>query len=158
MTTNIIKKNGHTGQPARTVNSWVDQMLQDNLNRFFNDDFLGFPAVTQPSRVPVNIRETENSYELELAAPGLRKEDFKLQASNDLLTISYEQKEEQEHQNQAEGWLKKEYSLQSFTRSFNLDDTVDMNKISAEYNNGLLRLTLPKKENARKISKTIEIK
>ena len=158
MTNNIVKRNGPSTQQKGTVSSWVDQMLQDNLNRFFNDDFLGFPAVTHSSSVPVNIRDTGNSYEMDMIAPVLRKEDFKLQVTNDLLTLSYEQKEQQDQENQSESWLKREYFLQSFTRSFNLDDTIDVNKISAEYNNGILRLSLPKKDNARKISKTIEIK
>lgn len=159
MTTSIIKRNnGTTALPARTINSWADQLLQDNLNRFFNDDFWGFNGIDQQVNVPVNLRETDKSFEMSLVAPGLRKEDFKLNVTNDQLTISYEQKEEQSQENKSEGWLRKEYKMQSFSRNFNLDDTVDVSNISASYDNGILHLTIPKKENAQRLSKTIEVK
>ena len=159
MTTSIIKRNnGASATPARTLSTWVDQLLQDNLNRFFNDDLWGFSGMNHQVNVPVNLRETDKSYEMELVAPGLSKEDFNLNVANDMLTVSFERKEEQSQENKEEGWLRREYGLQSFTRSFNLGDTVDMNKISAVYNNGILHLTLPKKEAAQRISKTIEIK
>lgn len=159
MTTNIIKRNNGTSTlPERRISSWVDQLFQDNLNRFFNDDFWGFNGINQQVSVPVNLRETDRSYEMSVVAPGLRKNDFKLNVTNDLLTISYEQKEEQSNGSKEEGWLRNEYRMQSFTRSFNLDDTVDVNKISASYDNGILHLTLPKKESAQRVSKTIEIK
>ncbi len=159
MTTSVIKRNnGNTAMPARTVSNWVDQLFQDNLNRFFNDDLWGFKGVEQQMNVPVNLRETDNSYEMSLIAPGLRKEDFKLNVTNDLLTISYEQKEEHKEEDADKGWLRKEYKMQSFSRSFTLDDSVDVNKINASYDNGVLHLSLPKKENARRIAKTIEIK
>ncbi len=159
MTTSVIKRNnGNTAMPARTVSNWVDQLFQDNLNRFFNDDLWGFRGVEQQMNVPVNLRETDNSYEMSLIAPGLRKEDFKLNVTNDLLTISYEQKEEHKEEDADKGWLRKEYKMQSTSRSFTLDDSVDVNKINASYDNGVLHLSLPKKENARRIAKTIEIK
>lgn len=158
MTTNIIKRNnGNSNMPARTVSGWVDQLLQDNLNRFFTDDFWGPSGSNFRTNVPVNLRETDKTYEMELVAPGLKKEDFKLHVSNDMLTISFEQADEQKEESKTEGWLRKEYKQQSFTRSFSLDDTVDVNKISASYQNGILYLTLPKKENAQKLSKTIQV-
>ena len=95
---------------------------------------------------------------MSLVAPGLRKEDFRLNVTDNLLTISYEQKEEQNDQHKEQGWLRKEYRMQSFSRSFTLDDTVDVNKVSASYDNGILHLTLPKKESAQRLTKTIEIK
>ena len=159
MKTSIIKRNnGNTAMPASTVNDWVDQLFQNNLNRFFNDDFWGFNGIDQQVNVPVNLRETDQAYEMSLIAPGLRKEDFKLNVTDDLLTVSYEQKQEHNEENAQERWLKKEYRMQSFSRSFRLDDSVDVNKITASYDNGVLHLSLPKKENARRISKTIEIK
>lgn len=157
MKTSIIKaNNGNTTMPARTVNNWVDQLFQDNLNRFFNDDFWGFSGVNQQVNVPVNLRETDKSYEMSLIAPGLRKEDLKLNVTDDLLTISYEQKQDKEEKQ--EKWLRKEYKMQAFSRSFGLDDSVDINNITASYDNGVLHLNIPKKENARRLSKTIEIK
>lgn len=159
MTTNIIKRNNGTATvPARQFNSWVDQLLQDNLNRFFNDDFWGFSGINQQVNVPVNLRETDKTYEMSLVAPGLRKEDFRLNVTDNLLTISYEQKEKENDQNKEQRWLRKEYRMQSFSRSFTLDDTVDVNKVSASYDNGILHLTLPKKESAQRLTKTIEIK
>jgi len=159
MKTNIIKRsNGNTGMPKRTENNWVDHLFQENLNRFFNDDFWSLGKIDQQANVPVNLRETDQSYEMSLIAPGLRKEDFKLNVTNDLLTVSYEQKEEHNEEKAEEGWLRKEYKMQSFSRSFRLDDSVDVNKITASYDNGVLHLSLPKKENARRISKTIDIK
>ena len=159
MKTSIIKRNnGNTALPSGTASNWVDQLFQSNLNRFFNDDFWGFSGVDQQVNVPVNLRETGQSYEMSLIAPGLRKEDFKLNVTDDLLTVSYEQKQEHNEESAQEGWLRKEYKMQSFSRSFNLDDSVDVNKITASYDNGVLHLSLPKKENARRITKTIEIK
>ena len=146
MKTSIIKRNnGNTALPTRTVNNWVDQLFQENLDRFFNDDLWGFSSTNQQLTVPVNLRETNLSYEMSLIAPGLRKEDFKLNVTDDVLTVSYEQKQEHNEQNAQERWLKKEYRMQSFSRSFSLDDSVDINKITASYDNGVLHLSLPKK-------------
>ena len=159
MKTSIIKRNnGNTALPSGTASNWVDQLFQSNLNRFFNDDFWGFSGIDQQVNVPVNVRETGQGYEMSLIAPGLRKEDFKLNVTDDLLTVSYEQKQEHNEESAQEGWLRKEYKMQSFSRSFNLDDSVDVNKITASYDNGVLHLSLPKKENARRITKTIEIR
>ncbi|MBI2731492.1 MAG: Hsp20/alpha crystallin family protein [Sphingobacteriales bacterium] len=159
MTTSIIKRgNGTATMPAKNISSWMDQLLQDNLNRFFTDDFWGFNGLNQQVSVPVNLRETDKSYEMSVVAPGLHKEDFILNVNNDLLTVSYEHKEEKNEESKKDGWLRSEYRMQSFTRSFSLDDTVDVNKITASYNNGILHLTLPKKENAQRLSKTIEVK
>jgi HSP20 family protein len=159
MKTSIIKRtNGNTTLPSSTTSNWVEQLLQNNLNRFFNDDFWGFSGIDQQVNVPVNLRETDQAYEMSLIAPGLRKEDFKLNVTNDMLTVSYEQKQEQNEENTQKGWLRKEYKMQSFSRSFSLDDSVDINKITASYDNGVLHLSLPKKESARRITKTIEIR
>ena len=159
MKTSIIKRNnGNTALPSGTASNWVDQLFQSNLNRFFNDDFWGFSGIDQQVNVPVNLRETDQAYEMSLIAPGLRKEDFKLNVTDDLLTVSYEQKQEHNEESEQEGWLRKEYKMQSFSRSFNLDDSVDVNKITASYDNGVLHLSLPKKEYARRITKTIEIR
>jgi HSP20 family protein len=158
MTTNIIKRsNGNTNVPTKSVSGWVDQLLQDNLNRFFTDDFWGFNGANYKTAVPVNLRETDKTYEMELVAPGIRKEDFKLNVSNDMLTVSFEHQDSHNEENKNESWLRKEYKLQSFTRSFSLDDTVDVNNISASYSNGILYLSLHKKENAQKVSRTIQV-
>ena len=157
MTTSIVKTNSRM-TPARSLGSWMDQLFEDNLNRFFDDSSWGFKGINQQVNVPVNLRETDKTFEMSLIAPGLRKEDLKLNITDNLLTVSYEQKEEKNDGSEGNGWLRKEYKMQSFSRSFNLDDSIDAAKISASYDNGVLHLTLPKKESSRRISKVIEVK
>ncbi len=97
----------------------------------------------------VNIKETEDSYEVEMAAPGMKKEDFRIELDNNMLTISSEKTEEHE-ENGKEKYSRKEFSYQSFQRSFNLPkEVVDEEKIEAHYKNGVLLLTIPKKEQAK---------
>ena len=159
MTTGIIKReNGHASLPATSFSGLVDQVFQNNLSRFFEDDFWGFNGVAQRNSIPVNLSETDKSYELQLMAPGLKKEDFKISLEGELLTVSFEQKTETSPEDKNERWLRKEYKQQSFARSFNLDDTLDPNKISATYTDGVLHLSLPKKEGKQKLYKSIEIK
>src|SRR5215469_5270001 len=112
---NIIKKD--TTQPA-TLGSAVDQLFQQNLNRWFDDDFWGFNGLQNRAMVPMNVRETDKTYELELVAPGLDKKDFNLTCSGDMLTVSFEHKEEpkQQQSEQENRWLLREYRYQSFTR------------------------------------------
>lgn len=119
----------------------------------FFDDFFGKDmfntrlANAANSFMPaVNIREDENAYFIELAAPGLDKKDFKLELDNDLLTISYEKQEEKEEKGE---YTKREFSYQSFKRSFNLPKSVENNKIAAQYVDGVLNLEIPKKEEAK---------
>jgi len=106
----------------------------------------------------VNIRETDRSYEVEMAAPGMKKEDFKIELDNNVLTISSEKTEEKE-ENGKERYSRKEYSYESFQRSFNLPkEVVDEDKIEARYQDGVLHLTIPKKEKAKqKPARKIEI-
>jgi len=156
--TTMMKRNGNGYQPATTsFSGLVDKLFQDNLSRFFNDGFGGFGSRDMRSTVPVNIRETDKDYQMELVAPGLKKEDFRINISGDMLTVSFERKEEEKKENEAEGWLRREYRMQSFSRSFSLDDSVDANGITARYNDGVLCLTLPKKEGAQALTRTIEI-
>ena len=131
------------------------------MNRGFNsifDEFFNEFPVKMESRLnfpAVNIHETENGYELELNAPGRNKEDFKVSIENGLLTVSFDKKEE----NKVEGQktLRREFSYQSFNRSFNLDENIDSENIQAKYENGILSLTLPKKEQAKPAKKEISI-
>ena len=157
---NTMVKRGNGNTPERSFSGMIDKIFQNNLSRFFDDSFLGFNGLNtgnQPMNVPVNLRDTDKSYELEVIAPGLRKEDFKINVTGDTLTVAFEQKEEQNEENKNEGWLRKEFRMRSFSRSFNLDDTIDANSISAKYRDGVLCLSLPKKEGAQKLSRTIEI-
>jgi HSP20 family protein len=150
----IKKENGR--QPA-TFGSVVDQIFQNNLSRFFDDEFWGFNGALNKSQVPVNIRETDNSYEMHLITPGLRKNDFLLNIAGDTLTVSFKHAEEHRQENQPGNWLTQEYKLQEFSRSFSLGDTIDAGKIAAKYEDGILKLQLPKKENAQKVSREITI-
>jgi HSP20 family protein len=110
-------------------------------------------STTMPS---VNIRETNNNYEVEVAAPGMDKKDFKITLDGNMLTISsFKQHSSEETEDR---YTRREFSYQSFQRSFQLPkDVVDQDKISARYENGLLNLSIPKKEEAKKAPKLIEI-
>jgi HSP20 family protein len=149
---NIIKR---TDSRPKTFGSVVDEIFQTNLNRFFDDRFWGFNGLQTDTRIPVNIRETDTAFEIEVVAPGLRKEDFHLSYAGDTLTISVEQEEKAEGENKK--WLQREYRSGSFSRSFLVDVTVDVEKTQARYENGVLWLTLPKKEEAKRISRTIDV-
>jgi HSP20 family protein len=152
---NILKKENNR-QPAN-FGSVVDQIFQNNLSRFFDDSFWGFGGNIDSSRVPVNLRETDTSYEMELVAPGLRKEDFQLNISGDMLTVSFEEKNENKQNNTEEGWVRQEYRKRSFSRSFHLNDSIDTNGIVARYDSGILHVTLPKNEKAKQVSKSIKV-
>lgn len=153
--TTLMKRNGNGHAPQATFGGLVDQLFQDNVSRFFDDNFWGFSGNVSRSQVPVNIRENDKAYELQLMAPGVKKEDFKVQVADGLLTVSFEHKED--NSNNSEGWLRREYRHQSFSRSFSLEDTVDGENIGARYDNGILYLTIPKKEPAQKNSREIQI-
>ena len=94
---------------------------------------------------------------MEVLAPGMKKEDFILNVAGDILTVSFEHKEANSQENRKESWLRREFTNGSFRRSFIFDDTVDAGKITAQYLEGVLHLSLPKKEQAQKISRNIEI-
>ena len=151
---NIIKNDD--SRPA-TFGNAVDRLFRHNLDRWFDDQFWGFNGLQTRSGVPVNIRELDKSFEVEVVAPGLRKQDFQLQFNGDALTISFDHKEENERQGENDRWLRREYRKQSFTRTFTIDESVDIDKAGARYENGLLHLTLPKKPNAVKSSRTINV-
>lgn len=119
---------------------------------FGNNDWSGLQAVSQPS---VNVKENETSFVIELAAPGLQREDFNIEIEHDQLVLSARKEE-----TKAEGddsYKRREFNYSSFTRSFHLDGTIDIDNISAQYNEGILAVNLPKKEEAQKKVKKIEI-
>ena len=118
------------------------------LDELLNTDWLGGRAQSFTNTAPaVNVIEKDTAFEVEVAAPGMKKEDFNIELDNDLLTISAKQKTTEEEQ---EGkFTRKEFSFTSFKRSFNLPDTVNTAKISATYENGILSLGLPKRKEAQ---------
>lgn len=97
------------------------------------------------SSVPVNIFETDKSYDLHVVAPGLKKEDFKLTIDKNMLQIAYEHKDENKGQQEGK-WTRSEYRLRSFKRTFTLNEKIDAANIGAKYADGVLVVTLPKKE------------
>lgn len=107
------------------------------------------------SSVPANITEKENTYEVDLIAPGFEKQDFKVSLEGNLLTVSAEKKEETSVENEKN--IRKEFNFYSFKRSFTIDNKIDTNNIDAKYVNGILKLRLNKKEEAKVTSKEIEI-
>ncbi|MFD2920482.1 Hsp20/alpha crystallin family protein [Terrimonas rubra] len=156
MTTTIAKR--QNGAPSVSFGNVVDNFFQNNLRRFFDDNFWDSDNGLNKGNVPVNVRDTGQHYELDVVAPGCRKEDFKVSIENNVLTVSFEQKQEDHQQDKDAGWVRNEYIQRSFSRSFTLDDTVDVEKVNATYNDGILKLTLGKNEKAIARSKTIEIK
>ena len=156
MTTAIAKR--QNGNPSGTFGSVVDNIFQNSLRHFFDDHFWDAGLSMNSGLIPVNVRELDNRYEMDVIAPGIRKEDFNLNIEGNLLTISYDHKEQNDEQNEKVGWSRNEYMQRSFSRSFTVDDTVDINNITANYDNGILRLSLPKTEKAKKLYKKIDIK
>lgn len=127
------------------------------LENFFND-FERVAPKHQHSFPAVNVFEDESAYKIELAAPGLKKEDFKINVHENVLTISAEQKMESEETQNSGKYTRKEFNYSSFKRSFTLPKTIDGEKIVASYNEGILGLSLPKKEEAKpKEPRLIEI-
>ncbi len=104
-----------------------------------------------PLSIPAaNIIDNKNHYEISLAAPGMKKDDFKIDIEGNNLVISAENEERKEEKD--EKFTRKEYNYSSFSRSFALPEWVNKDKIDATYENGLLKLVLPKTEEAKKLS------
>lgn len=117
-------------------NPWSDFF---DVDRFFSD---GFNKKMQ-SMPSVNIKETGKEFKIELSAGGMEKNDFKINVEDDVLTISAEKKEEKKDDN--EKYTRREFSYNSFSRSFSLPPNVDSENANASYNNGILTISLPKK-------------
>lgn len=145
-----LVKFSNGGRRTPQVNRWADDIFAP----FFSDSFFSDRFI---SRVPaVNIAETKDAYEVELAAPGLSKDDFKINVDKDVITISAEKKTENEASDKY--YNKREYSYTSFTRSFTLPDTADHSKIDARYQDGVLLVSVGKQEEAKDVSRLIEVK
>jgi HSP20 family protein len=132
-----------------SVNSLFDTFFDRPMTDFFSDSALirQIPAV--------NIRETDTNYQVELAAPGLKKDDFKISLYKDLLTISAElTSESNDDQN---GYTRREFSYSNFKRSFSLPEKADKESIKAGYENGILSLTIPKITQKAESSRFIEV-
>ena len=130
---NLIKRNSNLILP-----SLLDEIFKPDWNGGIQNFNTSIPAV--------NIKETETGFKLELFAPGLKKEDFNIEIDQRMLSISSEIQTETEENN--ETYSRKEYTLNSFKRTFNLPETVNFDAIEANYENGILNLRLPKREEA----------
>jgi HSP20 family protein len=139
-------------QPAnKSFNTLVDDLFA-NIPSILRDDFV--TPNTKPS-VPVNIKETEREYVLELFAPGFEKEDFKIHLENNTLTVSAEKKNETLGENEKQ--ILKEFKQQPVKRSFTVDEKINCENIVAKYQNGVLTLNLPKREDVKEAAKQITI-
>jgi len=140
------------------------QPLANSISNIFDDILSEFPSVwnndinksERKGFVPVNVKETDKSFELEVIAPGFEKTDFKVSLDQNILTISAEQKKEAS--TETKRIVKKEYSYRSFKRSFTINENVDATNINASYINGVLLLNLPKLEPVKPSVTEIEIK
>lgn len=132
----LVKKNNRFAIPS----IFDDLFLNDRL------DVWG----TERSQVPAaNIKETETDFKVELAAPGLEKEDFNISVEEDVLTISSEKKHSSETQDENERFTRREFTYSSFSRSFTLPDEVKHDEISAAYADGVLIISVPKNTEAQ---------
>ena len=143
----FLKVNG--APVKKTYGSFFDELLND-WSTFGSDN-----AVSKWSNVPVNIHQTKDAYHLEVSAPGLKKEDIKINIEEGLLSISYEKKEET--QSDEYKTVRREFSYNSFKRSFTLGDKIDAAGIQGKYEDGVLKVLLPKKPEAQAVSKQIDI-
>ncbi len=144
----VVKRNGNA------FPSLMTDLL--DTDRFFDTDLLDLesdlllpPSMILPSRaigrIPsVNVTEREKDFLIELAAPGMSKKDFKVELDGDVLSISA--KKEEKHNEKENGLTRKEFSYESFCRCFRLPENSKVEKIDAEYENGILKIEIPKKE------------
>ena len=135
---------------TKTIDGFMNELFNDfpaTLGKSIREDVFNFP--------PVNITEKADSYQLDVAVPGWDKSDFNVKLDGNLLTISAEKKEAAK----AEGdkVVRKEFGSRAFKRSFTLDDKIDAASIAAKYENGILILQLPKKEEVKATTKEINI-
>ncbi|MFD0941157.1 Hsp20/alpha crystallin family protein [Pedobacter boryungensis] len=141
----LVKFNNKTRNTAPYFNNVFDSLFSDALNKNYG-----------VNKVPnVNIYENTSDYKIELAAPGLNKEDFKIDLKKDNLSVWVEKKAE--NTDVQKDYTRKEFEYTSFARSFVLPEGIDAEKISAEYINGILTITIGKKDEAKEAHKEIVV-
>lgn len=141
--------NNSNGLTFPTWSNWIDEFFNKDLPAVFSSNFNS--GITLPK---VNIRENKDSYFVDMAVPGLKKEYFQIDLDNQILSISAELEEIKEQ----DEYVRREFGYDSFKRSFSLPETVNENKIKAEYSDGILSIHLPKKDEAKqKPARTIKI-
>lgn len=144
-----VKRNKHAANRFEWSN-WIDNLINSDFTQFENNDFNhGF------SNPKVNISENDESFHLEMAVPGFEKSDFVIDVENEELSISVDQKPKV---NETTSYSRKEFGYASFKRTFLLPETVEEDRIEATYNNGILDVKIPKKEEAKpKPAKSIKV-
>lgn len=137
----------------------MPSLFDEFLNRDWFDSSLSNWRSSGATLPAVNVMETNDDFKIEVAAPGMNKHDFKVELDNNVLTISSEREESQEQTDKEGNYTRKEFSYQSFQRNFSLPETkVHGDKITARYEDGLLKVTVPKREEAKvKPAKQIEV-
>lgn len=147
MSTNTLIKQ------KESLPSFMDEFFKP-WNEWFSSPYIG-KELTVPA---VNIVENADHFTITVAVPGMKKDDFDIQMEGNMLTISCEKEERKEDKH--EKYTRKEYNYSSFSRSFTMPEHVNQGKIEANYENGLLKLMLPKKDAAKKqaVSKHIPVK
>lgn len=145
-----------------TLMRFNNQQFPSLFDNLFSRDWMDWTnsnfSDTNTTMPAVNVKETNDEFEIEVAAPGMKKDDFKVNLENNVLTIESEKKEEQK-QNEGD-YTRREFSYQSFKRSFNIpENQVNGDHIEAKYNEGILCITLPKREEVKpKPPREIKIK
>lgn len=147
-----LNSNGKNGMFPEFPSLFDDFLTRD----FFNLPSRNNSATTLPA---VNVKETDTAFELEMAAPGMDKKDFKIALEQDTLVISAQHETKTEEKNKDGNYSRKEFSYQSFRRAFHLpENAVNENEISANYKDGILSIVIPKKEpEKQKITREIAI-
>lgn len=127
----------------RNSNDWLPSLFND----FFDDSFPVFTPAKQFASPAVNVIENEKDFEIEVAAPGMNKEDLNVQVSNEgELLITLEKKNDKEDKKGKKNYLRREFSYSAYRQAFTLPDDIEADKITAQMTNGVLHITLPKKE------------
>jgi len=143
-----IKEQEEIAMLAKRSENYFPSFFDRFLNNEMMDWNLSNFSSTNTSLPAVNVKENENEFVIEVAAPGMNKNDFNIKFHNNVLTISSEKKDEKEEKN--EKFTRKEFSYQSFQRSFTVaENAVESDKISAKYADGILLITLPKREEVK---------
>lgn len=138
--------------PTARRNSWLPEVFND----FFDTDFMPKANATAPA---INVKESEKNYEVELAAPGMKKEDFEINLNDDGdLMIKMETKQNKKEEDKKTHYLRREFSYSKFEQTLILPDDVDKEKIEAKVNDGVLTIVLPKLEKAQsKVARQITV-
>lgn len=131
---------------------------EDVFGSFFNNDLLNFPQnykEINSSFPAANIKDNDSEFNIELAIPGKKKEDFKIDVNENILTISSQ--EEKSNEEKGENFTRKEFSYKSFKRSFKLPEVAEFENSTAKYEDGILKIVIPKKKNTKEAIKQITI-